>query len=382
METDDQDRASCTLREAEYEDCEPATALLRELGLVIPGQRDDIRSHWRRFWIDNPALAVAESPPGRGWLLEDDGAMVGFFGNVPLLYDYAGQPVIVACASKWGVAKPYRSETARLADCYFKQKNVDLLLVTTGIKPTGRIFRRYGGLPVPQPAYDHILFWILDPAAYLKAGLIRKGTGPRTASLACRLGGPVLTAITRMAKSNRIIQKTKIDIVEIGRIDDEFDDLWRRKRDEANRFYACRSAECLRWHFGAASLAEKTRILVCRTARGLGGYVAVMREDVPEIGLKRLKIVDLFVANNDENVIDNLLQAAREVGISDGCHVLELIGLPIGLRQEIIRRQAPWSRKMPVWPVFYKGLTDDFRQPSGSEDFWYVTAYDGDTAIF
>jgi hypothetical protein len=38
--------------------------------------------------------------------------------------------------------------------------------------------------------------------------------------------------------------------------------------------------------------------------------------------LKRLKIIDLFVAGNDVAVIDNLLAAAFEAARADGCHAL------------------------------------------------------------
>jgi hypothetical protein len=58
----------------------------------------------------------------RGWVLEDAGRMVGFFGNIPLLYDYAVHPIVVADASQWGLEKDYRGETPRLAEAYFTQK--------------------------------------------------------------------------------------------------------------------------------------------------------------------------------------------------------------------------------------------------------------------
>ena len=161
----------CTLREAQYEDGETATQLLRELGLNLPVGQDEMRYHWRRLWVDNPALNVDRPNLTKGWLLEDNGRMVGFFGNIPLLYDYCGRPIIIADASQWGVKKEYRDQTPRLAEAYFRQKNADLLLVTTGIKQTGRLFERYGGRPVPQPSYDQVLYWILNTREFLKAGL-------------------------------------------------------------------------------------------------------------------------------------------------------------------------------------------------------------------
>jgi len=371
-----------TLREADYEDCETATELLRDLGLILPEGRDEIRNHWHRFWIDNPALRIEGPSPARGWVLEDAGRMVGFFGNIPLLYDYGGRPIVVADASQWGVAKDYRSETPRLAEAYFTQKNANLLLVTTGIKPTGRIFARYGGMPVPQPDYDQVLYWVLDPRKFLKAGLMKKGINPGVATALASTSAPIASVVMALSGHRPSGRTRNINIIGVDDIGDEFDGLWQRKRDEVDRLLASRTSESLRWHFGTESMSRRTRLLVSRGLDGLAGYATIMREDALDIGLKRLKIIDLFVAGNDEAVIDNLLMAAFEAARADGCHVLELIGLPSALRDHIIARHRLRSRRMETWPVFYKTMQGDLDAPLKDEKAWYVTAYDGDTALF
>ena len=108
----------------------------------------------------------------------------------------------------------------------------------------------------------------------------------------------------------------------------------------------------------------------------------IMREDAPSIGLKRLKIIDLFVAGNNEAVIDSLLAAAFETALADGCHVLEMTGLPSALRNHIISHHHPRTRQLATWPAFYKVMKDDLNIPFKDEKSWYVSAYDGDTALF
>jgi hypothetical protein len=373
---------NCILREAEYEDGETATKLLRDLGLTLPKGRDEISKHWSRLWIDNPALLVEGPSPARGWVLEDAGRMVGFFGNIPLLYDYGGRPIVVADASQWGVEKDYRGETSRLADAYFTQKNVGLLLVTTGIKPTGRIFERYGGFPVPQPGCDQVLLWVLDPRAFLKAGLMKKGINQGVAAAVALTSAPIVRAAIALNGHRPSGLAGNVDQISIDQIEDEFDGLWQRKRDEVDCLLASRTSESLRWHFGTERMLERTRLLVSRGPEGLAGYATIMREDALDIGLKRLKIIDLFVAGNDEAVIDNLLAAAFEVARADGCHVLELTGLPSVLREHIISCHHPRTREVATWPAFYKAMRGDLDVPLQDEKSWYVTAYDGDTALF
>ena len=373
---------NCTLREAVHEDCITATELLRDLGLTLPEGRDEISKHWSRLWIDNPALRIEGPSPARGWVLEDKGRMVGFFGNIPLLYDYGGRPIVIADASQWGVEKGYRGETPRLAKAYFTQKNAAVLLVTTGIKPTGRIFARYGGFPVPQPGCDQVLLWVLDPRGFLKAGLMKKGINQGVASAVAFTSAPIARAAMALSGHHPSGIAGNIDQISVDQIADEFDGLWQRKRDEVDRLLASRTSESLRWHFGTESMLQRTRLLVSRGPEGLAGYATIMREDALDIGLKRLKIIDLFVAGNDEAVIDNLLAAAFEAAHADGCHVLELIGLPSALRHHIISRHHPRTRQVATWPAFYKAMRDDLDAPLQDEKSWYVTAYDGDTALF
>jgi len=368
------------LREVAYEDCETATELLRDLGLIMPEGRDAVLHHWGRFWIDNPAFDLDRPNPARGWLLEDEGRMVGFFGNIPLLYYYGDRPVIVANASQWGVEKDYRAETHRLSESYFNQKHVDLLLVTTGIKPTGRIFERYRGVPVPQADYDRVLYWVMNGADFLKAALKKKNITLGISDFAAGVCGTLLDFATSLGglKQGFTIH---VDVINTDEINDSFDGLWLRKRGEAERLLACRSAECLRWHFGSEALASRTRILTSRDGSGLNGYAIIMREDSDKIGLKRLKIVDLFVVKDDPNIIDSLLRVAADTAQEEGCHVLEIIGLPAHLRQQILDRHHPFARRLPVWPLFYKCIDEVLQVPLSYEQAWYVTAFDGDTSI-
>tara|TARA_Y100001935_G_scaffold235467_1_gene219437 strand:+ start:545 stop:1687 length:1143 start_codon:yes stop_codon:yes gene_type:complete len=373
---------SCILRRVEFKDSERVTELLRNLGLVLPEGQKEIHKHWQRLWIDNPALQIKGASPARGWVLENAERMVGFFGNIPLLYDYGGRPIIVADASQWGVEKNYRSETSRLAKAYFTQKNVALLLVTTGIKPTGRIFLRYGGRPVPQLGCDQVLLWVLNPHGFMRAGLTKKGINEKIAAVVSSTCAPVIRAGIMISNHSPSGIAENIDQIKVHQIEDEFDGLWLRKRDEVDCLMANRTSECLRWHFGTKSMMQRTHLLVCRKQKELVGYAAIMREDAPNIGLKRLKIIDLFVANNNEEVIDRLIAAAFELAQSDGCDVLELIGLPCALRDYIISRHNPCRRKLETWPAFYKVMQDDLKAPLKSENAWYMTGYDGDTALF
>lgn len=366
------------LRAATFDDCQRATELLRDLGLVMPVGEAAIDAHWRRLWIDNPAMQVGGNKPSLGWVLEDQGRMVGFFGNIPLLYYYGEDQVMVADASQWGVVKEYRGQTSLLADAYFSQRHVDLLLVTTGIKPTGRLFESYGADPIPQPGYDQIVYWPVDGGGFVRASLRKKNVHPALVSVLGGLGGMALDTVMAISRRGPRGSIRSVDVIGVDEIDASFDELWLTKQREMPKLLACRSADSLRWHFGGQ---PKSQILVCRHDGVLKGYAAVIQEDAPKIGLKRLKIVDLFIAGDDEQILDSLLAKAYGLAKKTRCHVLEVVGLPATLRARVLRHR-PLTRHMHAWPLYYKACNDFLTEVLGPQTAWYVTPYDGDTSLF
>jgi hypothetical protein len=373
------------LRAATFDECVEATALLVRLGMTMPEGDEAVRAYFNNLWNTNPAIQAAKSKPALGWVLEDAGDMFGFFGNVPLLFEFAGQPVIVSDASLWGVHENFRSETPRLAEAYFGQTNVDLLLVTMAIKPTRRIFERHGASPVVQPDLDQVLYWVIDGGGFVRAGLRKRGLGGMASFFCSILGGMVLNARLRLFGRRPFASLDGITIIRPDEIDVGFDDLWQRKcKEYPGRMLANRSATALKWHFNVGRFSDKTRIICLRQPNedggNLQGYAALVREDAPEIGLKRIKIADLFVAGDDVTAINTLLAAAYEYAMAQRCHVLEVVGLPENLRQCVLSHK-PLDRQMPTFPFYFKAINPNLEVPLSGVDGWYITPYDGDLTL-
>jgi len=368
--------SSGTLRQATLEDGPAASELVRSLALANPESRDAIDAHWKRLWVDNPAMTGDGPKPPLGWVLEKKGRMVGFFCNVPRLYYFGTRRVIVSVASQWGLDKSHRRKIHQLAGAYFEQDNADILMATTANTSAGRIFRHYGAWPIPQPDYDWALYWIVDGAGFIAAGLKRKGLPSPLGAILSALAGPLFGAVQSRPKGNA----EAVDDMAIGEIDGAFDELWRAKQDEADRLLACRSADSLRWHFGDGDNGKGARVLAHRRDGRLRGYGVVMREDAADIGLKRLRIVDLFVENDDPAVVDDVLAAAHRMARAQGCHVLEWVGMPTNLRTLALAHH-PRTRALPTWPLYFKAADGELATALQVADAWYVTAYDGDTTL-
>jgi len=369
------------LRSATVDDASSITDFVAAHGLIMPKGPEAAARHWRGLWADNPALAYHAKDVPLGWVLEDEGSIQGFFANVPLVSWLNGKPVRVVAARAWVIAPDYRSETQRLCDAYFGMENVDVLLCSSAIPPVGRRFMNVGGAKMPQPGYGEILYWVVDAPGFLKAAFRKKGKGPFMAGMLGLLGSVPLDFSMRIAGRRPYGALDNITPIGVGAVDEAFDDLWsRRKKQLPEVMLASRDAATLSWYFSLGAAKDEVRFLRYDQDGVLRGYAVLVREDAPAIGLKRMKIADLFIDDDDPAVLRSLLAGAYEYTMAKQCHVLELIGLPQGLRAEVMKTK-PMSRPMATFPFFFKALKPALADRLAAPQTWYVTAYDGDTSL-
>ncbi len=370
-----------TIRPATVADGPAVNAFLRGLGLVLPDDPDDVARHWRGVWADNPALARHAPDVALGWVLEDAGAIRGVFCNLPLMAYMGETPIRISCGRAWAVEKAYRSETRRLCEAYFGQPNLDVVLISTAIPATGRRCLEFGGVALPQPEHGTVLYWVVNSPAFLRAAFRKKGRGRQAAFWLGLLASVPFDFVMRLSGRRPYASLAGVTPVPVSAIDADFDALYTAKRTELpDALLACRDAETLRWYFGLGARADETRVLRCDRDGGLKGYVVLIRDDAPAIGLKRYKIADMLVREDDPAVVDSLLAAAYEYATAKGVHVVELIGLPPHLRARA-GKHKPYSRPLPTFPFYYKAQTPDLAARLADGASWYVTAYDGDSAL-
>lgn len=375
------DQPKGTLRPATVEDAPAITSFLAGLGLVMPDGPDAVIRHWRALWVDNPALAMHAPGVALGWVLEDADAIRGFFGNIPQISYLGDERVRVSSARAWALEKAYRTETPRLCEAFFGQQDIDLVLISSANPPAGKRCLDYGGSKLPQPGYGDILFWIVDAPGFLSAAFRKKGWNKVAAFGAGLLASVPLDFTMRMGGRRPYAALGGVTPVPVSAIDADFDALFEARRAELpTTLLASRDATTLRWYFGLGAHSADTRILRYDKDGLLRGYAVIVREDAPAIGLKRYKIADLFVQEDDPKVMDALLAGAYEYAISKRCHAVELVGLPAGPRAAALKHK-PYSRPMPTFPFFFKALTPALVGRLAEPEAWYATAYDGDTAL-
>lgn len=367
------------IREASYSDCEAVGALKRRNGLSVKWSTD----RWIGLWQENPAMLQNPAMP-IGWVLEQEGRVVGYLGNIPMYYQFKGRRLLAAAARGFAVDAEHRGQSLRLAAAFFSQKDVALLLNTSANVPSGSVFKLCKAEKIPYPDYDKALFWVVNARGFASSVLRMRGFGAALAAIAGAMLAPAVYIEGLWRQRGPLGHATayEMSVLDPHSVGEEFDEFWQRTLAERSQcLLAERSAGALRWHFGHRGAATRRAKFVCAWHAGkLVGYVVLTREDSEGIGLMRSRIADLMAEKDAPDIIDALLNAAYLQACAEGSHILELVGFPERIRKHFVDGRA-FERTLPSWQFWYKavapGLSDDLK----CQDAWYGSSYDGDASL-
>ena len=368
--------APARLREALFSDFEAVHALKRRWGLI-----PDSFQNWERLWRDNPALQHCPHPLPIGWVLEADGKVVGYLGNIASLYHFGGKKLLAVTGHGLVVEPAHRTISLTLNAAFYRQPFVDLYLTTTAIEAVGKIAKTFRSSPLPQIDYE-VLFWVLRSQPFAQEVIAKLQLGPGVSRLACAIATLAVgtdKALRRRWPRRRELSLTvrQISAAEIG---DDFQTLWEAKLHEAPRLLADRSPGTLRWHCQTPSDEGSTAVFCCYSGKELLGYVVVRDDPATTRGLRRSFVVDMIAKNDDPVTLNALCVAAYRHAKHIGSHILEILGFPPILRA-VFSQSAPYLRKYPSCPFYYKAADPALHQTLADPSLWYASPFDGDTTL-
>jgi hypothetical protein len=363
-------------REVRSSDFE-SVARLKERG----GLPKDTAENWCRLWQQNPAMAVATSPLSAGWVLETAQEIVGYQGSIPLLYQFGDRTLVAATGTGLVIEPAYRARSIGLLASFYRQRGVDLFLMTTAIASVTKQSTALQARVLPQRDYDKVLFWVLDIHQFTKA-LATKFLRSGMASVGTFLGSSVLRADTWLRRIPRPLLKNKFRVteIEVEDIGDEFQALWRRKLTEPPRLLADRSPASLRWHFTIPGNTSTAAVLCCHRFERLVGYAIVQHTMDRETCMRRSMLADILVEQDDISVTEALLAAAYSNAVASGACLFEVVGLPGSIRR-ILMRWNPYVRTYQNNPFVYRTANETLARTLADENAWYAGPLDGDTTL-
>jgi hypothetical protein len=370
---------AATLREAQFADFEVIRDLRTRHGLS-----SDSLDNWDRLWRRNPVIDQLPKKLAIGWVLESENKVVGYLGNIPLLYHYGDRILIAATASGLVTEPAYRACSLSLNAAFYRQNSVDLYLTTTAIEAVGKIARAFQCASLPQPEYDSMLFWVLRSRPFVKAITQKLGLGHPVSAISNTIGSFLLVSdkILRQRRASAKSDTLTMTTIRVDEIGNDFEDLWRQKLKETPRLLADRSPATLRWHFDIPGDIGETHVLCCYASQKLRGYAVVRHEPPNQVnGLRRSIIADMLAAEDDPNILESLLIAAYHDAGEAGSHVFEMLGFPPRIRR-LCDRWHPYVRKYPSCPFYYKAADPALHDVLADGIAWYASPFDGDTTLW
>jgi hypothetical protein len=371
-------QAAVSLRVAQFSDFQNVARLSQRLG-----QGSDSVENWKRLWLNNPAVQSGRAVPRIGWILELDGAVVGFFGTIPLLCEFQGTTLVAAASCRFAVDPEFRSFSHLLVSSFLRQKDVDLFLNTTATPAAGKMMAASKAAPVPQEDYGTVLFWVLDCQQFLKI-VFRKLGAPKSLAAAGRFAAAVaLWGEMRLRGRLPQIADTECKISEyvVDELPVEFDRFCDDQIQKSKRLLGKRNAAILRWHFAPPESKKVCRVLICRDEKRITGYAVTRQELDSAFGLRRSIIADLLVEEDDPKIVQALVAAAHANAKRDGSHVLEIMGFPRSVRQALLKWK-PYTREYPSCPYFFKARDRALHEKLLNVDLWYACPFDGDATLW
>ena len=365
------------LREARFEDFDAVAKLKQRWGLDA-----DSLENWDRLWRRNPALTRGEFQRPIGWVLEADGAVVGYLGNISLQYRYGEKTLSAVTAHGFVVETLYRAVSLTLAAAFFRQKSVDLYISNTAIDAVGKIALAFRSAPLPQPDYDTVLFWVLRPYPFAQALMTKLNLKP----ILSRIGGVLAALAVGTDKVLRRRRPTRSPIpftmseISPNDIGDNFQELWKEKLSERPRLLADRRPSTLQWHFEIPGDRGCARVLCCHQDGKLIGYAVIRSDTDQQTGLRKSVLADMVVRHDDPEVVRALWAAAYDSAKRGGSHVLEVLGFPPCIRR-VFSERNPYLRKYPSFPFYYKATDPMLHQTLSDGTAWYASPFDGDATL-
>ena len=314
-----------------------------------------------------------------GWVLETTQfQLVGHIGNIYLEYYLGGKRVTSASARSWVVDTDYRGSSLTLLNKFCVQPNIDFLLITTANFRTGRVFAKQGALKPPTGSYDRSAFWIIDHQNFASSLLVTKNI-PLPQVLGLPIGA-VLSAISWVRNIGRCHPKQHAYISEVNTIDKRFDRFWEKLRAQPNRLLCVRDQAAMGWRFDRPLRTGKAWIFSYENGnQEFTGYAVFLRQDSPEIGLRRMRLVDFQSEGDGAKFFHDVIEVALSRCHTEGIHVLESIGFG-NVRRKQIDALAPYQRQLPSWMFWYKvsAQNPELAKALMNPDVWDPCTYDGD----
>jgi hypothetical protein len=277
------------------------------------------------WWNQNPAY-TPEMP--KGWVLENNSALVGFIGNIPVKFLVGGKERIAAASSSWYVDPSVRGMSSlRLFNEFMKQKNASLFLFKAEDEEVMKILSRYHFdeyiLPKSEKEYVYILN--KKKMAFIFVKYIFSKQVPKWSDL------PELYKRLGYLVTGYLLQKPLAGPVSSDAYSSSLctscDDAFLRLREPVVTscdVVVSPDLKTLNWLYFSPARWFKRIVIQCRRSRdnALAGYMVFDIERRAASGEGSMRLVEMQMGDTDARVLASLTTCAIETGKQNNAALL------------------------------------------------------------
>jgi hypothetical protein len=316
-----------TSREIEDKDLIPLAEFLPE------GFGDTTKEFWlglfEFWWTKNPAYT--DQIP-RGWVLESDGKIIGFLGNIPLRFIVQGKVKIAAASNSWYVDPKFRGiQSLRLFNKFTQQKDVSLLLFKAEDDHYNQGMAKYRFSEYILPPYqqEYVYFVNRNTVKFNFVKFMFNEKIPNRHDLPeflKRLGSFVISYIYQKPLPDETDAENRAYVSSVcSSCDDDFPATCRSSQRQYNSTLSC-DLETLNWLYFSPGRHKKRVVIQCRRSKdaALAGYMVFRILPYPGGGI--MQLLDLCIDDKNPRVLSSLLSSAVETGKRHDIRLLEVWG--------------------------------------------------------
>lgn len=269
--------------------------------------------HWRNriaYWWDlNPACS---DQVDRGWLIKNEGEIVGFLGNVPTNLQINGALTTVYNGTTWWVLPEFRGRSLELFMRLIAASKGSVHFNTTATERVRTILERlkFERLPLFDGG-SSIFLTSLDKVVRAALGrippLAALGESPPSAP---GQTPPMFTGVTHYPGG--------LEVRKLDRATEEFDQLWEESKSRYD-VTNVRTSQVLNWYCFANPNSRKELFACHRRGELLGYLICWVR---PSRWHKTLTCLDLWVSPDARDALRALILAARQYAKTAKCGVM------------------------------------------------------------
>lgn len=334
-----------------------------------------VREEWEHMWTGNPVCRKSPDWP-IGWVVRDQGKIVGFLGNIPLSYNFKGREILASGLHSFALKPSHRGLGLLLLNRLLEfAPEVEYFVGSTANLNSSEVLDRIGVNRIPVGDWQNSSFWITNYNGFVRSAISKKGLPDSLAGA----GSAALRLYEKVSKMPWPDQK--YELKQAQEFDSRFDIFWNELQEEyPDRLLANRSRDHLQWHFNYSLHQDRAWVVTYEQDARIAAYAIFHRQDYREIKLQRLRLVDYQSLPGFEGILTSMLAWGLNRAREQGIHMLEAFGFRPD-KQQIIDALAPHHRKLTAWGYYHKITSRTLEAELKDANAWDPSQYDGDCSL-